>query len=182
MTKSMIFLSLVAACLSTHPDLHAQVPGRLDGQWKLVPEKSASIDPWGQISLEIRTDGSHVTVVKRYSAGHVVDRRVDSMTVSTEGGEELLPVPPGRWLGQVSMGVYYGPGTVRRVQARLNDSRNELHISALETVQTAQGSCETSVKGTFTVSSDGQTLQWSEARSTRKSGPPLTYTFARTAQ
>ncbi len=99
MTKSMIFLSLVAACLSTHPDLHAQVPGRLDGQWKLVPEKSASIDPWGQISLEIRTDGSHVTVVKRYSAGHVVDRRVDSMTVSTEGARGTPPCSSGALAG-----------------------------------------------------------------------------------
>jgi hypothetical protein len=182
MTKSMIFLSLVAASLSTYPDLHAQVPGRLDGQWKLDPAKSASIDPWGQLSLEIRIDGSRVTLVKRYSAGNALDRRVDSMTVSTEVGEEHLPVPPGRWLGQVSMGVYYGPGTVRRVQARLNESRNELQIRALETVQTAQGSCETDVKETFTVSPDGGTLQWSEARSTRKSGPPLTYTFARIAQ
>jgi hypothetical protein len=152
---------------------------RLYGHWKLIPEKSGSIDPWADLVLDIHGDGTHVTVVKHYSAGHAHDRRVDSMTVNTEGNEEIVPIPPGRWLGQVSMGIYYGSVTKRRVMARMSDANNELHIDMRETLETAQGETDVEVKETYTLLSDGSTVQLSENRSTRRSGPPLTYTFAR---
>jgi hypothetical protein len=152
---------------------------RLEGHWKLVPEKSASIDPWTSLLLDIHTDGTHVTIVKRYSAGHPHDRRVDSITVNMQGREDTVPVPPGRWLGEVSMGIYYGPQTLRHVVAQMNESRTELHIDSRKAVQTAQGTAEVVVKEVFTLGPDGSTVQWSETRSTRRSGPPLNYTLAR---
>lgn len=155
---------------------------RLDGHWKLIPEKSVSIDPWADLVLDIHSDGTHVTIVKRYLGGNTHDRKVDSMTVNTQGNEETVPIPPGRWLGEVSMGIYYGPDTKRHVVARMNDSHNELHIDMRETLETAQGETDVEVKETYALVSDGSTVQLSENRSTRRSGPPLTYTFARAAQ
>jgi hypothetical protein len=152
---------------------------RLYGHWKLIPGKSVSIDPWADLVLDIHGDGTHVTVVKRYSAGHTHDRRVDSMTVNTEGNEEIVSIPPGRWLGEVSMGIYYGSVTTRRAMARMRDSNNELHINTHETLETSQGETDVEVKETYALVSDGSTMQLSENRSTRRSGPPLTYTFAR---
>jgi hypothetical protein len=60
----------------------------------------------------------------------------------------------------------------------MNSAHNELQIDGRETLQTAQGVTVVDVKEIFALSSDGSTVQWSETRSTR-SGPPLTYTFAR---
>ena len=155
---------------------------RLYGHWKLIPEKSVSIDPWADLVLDIHGDGTRVTIVKRYSAGNAHDRRVDSMTVSTEGIEEVVPIPPGRWLGEVSMGIYYGPGTQRHVLARMSDDTNELDVDTRETLQTAQGETDVEVHATYTPAPDGSTVRLREHRSTRMSGPELTYTFARAAQ
>ena len=176
--KILIVVSLTATLFCMLLGSCGQGRNRLDGHWELIPEKSASIDPWARLELDIHSDGTRVTIVKRYFAGHPHDRRVDSMTVNTDGREEVVPVPPGRWLGEVSMGIYYGPDTKRYVLARMNDTHNELHIDTRETLQTAQGATEVDVKEIFALSSDGSAVQWSETRSTR-SGPPLTYTFAR---
>jgi hypothetical protein len=155
---------------------------RLDGRWKLIREKSASIDPWVDLVLEIRTKGTHVSIVKRYLGGNSHDHRVDSMMVDTKGSEEIISLPPGRWLGEVSMGLYYGPETKRHVLGRINESQSELHIDTRETLETAQGETEVEVKETYTLASDGSSVQLSENRSTRRSGPPLAYTFSRATQ
>ncbi len=180
--KSHIFVSIAAALFCTFLVSCTRENNRLDGRWKLVKEKSASIDPWGDLELDIRTNGAQVTIVKRYSAGHPRDRRIDSMTVNTEGNKEIVSIPAGRWLGEVSMGIYYGPNAKRHVQARMNDARNELLVDSRETLQTAQGTIEVNVKETFALLPDGSTAQWKETRSTRTSGPPLTCTFSRVAQ
>jgi hypothetical protein len=182
MNRFAIIVSLVTIFFGILSCSQTQERHQLDGRWKLDAKKSASIDPWGTLELEILVQGNRATLVKRYSAGHVLDRRTDSMTVNIEGREEILPVPAGRWLGQVSMGVYYGPGTQRYVKASANSSRTELVFAERELLQTAQGAIESNVTETFTLSPDGSTLQWSAVRSTRKSGPPLTYTFVRIAQ
>jgi hypothetical protein len=182
MNRIAIMASLVTIFFGILPGSQAQERQQLNGRWKLDPQKSASIDPWSTLELGILVEGNRATLVKRYSAGHVLDRRTDSMTVNLEGREEDLSVPAGRWLGQVSMGIYYGPGTQRHVQASANSSFTELHFAEHEMLQTAQGAIESNITETFTLSPDGSTLQWSEVRSTRKSGPPLTYTFVRIAQ
>ncbi len=176
------FVSIAAALLCLLLLSCGRDSNRLYGRWKLIPGKSVSIDPWADLVLEIHGDENHVTIVKRYSAGNAHDRRVDSMTVNTEGHEEIVSIPPGRWLGQVSMGIYYGPETKRHVQARMSDSHNELHIDTRETLETAQGGTTVDVKETYALAPDGLTVQLSENRSTRQSGPPLTYTFARATQ
>lgn len=182
MNRISLIAILVAIFFGLLPCSQARERQQLNGRWKLEPKKSASIDPWSTLELKIFIEGSCATIVKRYSAGHALDRRTDSMTVNTEGREEVLAVPAGRWLGQVSMGIYYGPGTKRYVQANTNSSRTELNIKAREMLQTAQGAMESNVRESFILSPDGSTLQWSVLRSTRKSGPPLTYTFVRIAQ
>jgi hypothetical protein len=179
MTRAIVVASVTALLLASGFVSCSYDRDTLNGHWKLVPEKSASIDPWSSLVLDIHTEGTHAAIVKRYSAGHPHDQRIDSMTVNTGGSEQTVVVSPGRWLGEVSMGIYYGPQTIRHVVARMNDSRTELHIDCREPVQTAQGTAEVVVKEVFTLGPDGSTVQWSETRSTRRSGPPLNYTFAR---
>jgi hypothetical protein len=173
------FVSIAAVLFSLLLLSCGRDSSRLYGHWKLIPGKSASIDPWADLVLDIHADGSNVTIVKRYSAGNMHDRRVDSMTVNTEGHEVTVSIPPDRWLGEVSMGIYYGTETQRHVVARMDDPNNELHIDARETLETAQGKTDVEVKETYSLVSDGSALQLSENRSTRRSGPPLIYTFAR---
>lgn len=182
MKGKIAFVSIAAALFCLLLLSCGRDSNRLYGHWKLIPEKSASIDPWADLVLDIHGDGAHVTIVKRYLGGSTHDRRVDSMTGNTEGNEEIVPIPPGRWLGEVSMGIYYGPETKRHVLARMSDSNNDLHIDSRATLQTAQGETDVEVKETYALASDGSTVQLSENRSTRRSGPPLTYTFARTTQ
>ncbi len=178
--KSVIaIVSIAAALVCTLPHAYGRDSNSLDGHWTLIREKSASIDPWNDLVLDIHIEGTHVTIVRRYSAGNALDRTADSMSVNTEGREEIVPAPRGRWLGEVSMGIYYGPKSERHVLARISDSGNLLQMETREMLQTAQGETEVEVKETFALSSDGSRIQWSESRSTRKAGPPLVYTFER---
>jgi len=145
-----------------------------DGHWKLVPEHSSSVDPWSSVVLDIGRSPDSISIRKTYSAGNAFDRRIDLMVVNTKGIEQVVPVPPGRWLGQVSMGVYYGPGATRHVKARWSED-GELIMEIRETVQTAQGESLIESKQTFAIQSDG-TLKIHEERSTR-SGLSMNWIF-----
>ena len=136
-----------------------------DGHWKLVSEQSSSVDPWTSVLLDISRSQDSISVRKTYSAGNAFDRRSDLMVVNTKGIEQVVPVPPGRWLGQVSMGVYYGPGATRTVKARWSEN-GELIMEIRETVQTAQGESLIESNQTCSIQSDG-TLRIQEERSTR---------------
>lgn len=160
----MILLAVVVFVLSLQacaPTSHG-----LDGHWKLVAEQSSSIDPWRSVVLDISRSPDSISIRKTYSAGSY-DRRVDLMVVNTKGIEQVVPVPPGRWLGQVSMGVYYGPGATRTVKARWSEN-GELIMEIRETVQTAQGESLIESQQTFAIQPDG-TLKIHEERSTRSS-------------
>ncbi len=171
---------MALACLCLLGSGHDR--GSLDGHWKLIREKSTSIDPWSDLFVDIHIEGTRVTIVKRYSAGHPHDRTADSMSVNTEDREEIVPGPRGRWLGEVSMGIYYGSRSERHVRARMVEPGIALHIETHESLQTAQGETEVDSRETFTLSTDGSTMQWDEIRSTRKDGPPLMRTFTRMTQ
>ncbi len=179
MRRSAVTVPIAVALACTLFVAYGHDRSSLDGRWKLVREKSASIDPWTDLVLEIQTEASRLTLVKRYSAGHPHDRQVDSMTVNTEGREEIVPAPQGRWLGEVSMGVYYGMNSARHVVARMNDAGNVLQIETHETLETGQGTTDIDSKESFTLLSDGSTMQWTVSRSTRKASPRLTFTLER---
>ncbi|MDH3252829.1 MAG: hypothetical protein OEM41_08555 [Ignavibacteria bacterium] len=150
----------------------------LAGHWKLLPEKSSSIDPWRTLTLDIRLQKDTIIMVKTFSAGNQHDVRRDSIGVSTEGKEQIVPIPSGRWLGGVSMGVYYGSASVRRLRARWNADESQLSIDFREVLETSQGVTEITVNQTFAISSDGSTLTLTEARSTRAASP-MRYEFVR---
>jgi hypothetical protein len=165
---------LLQACSSNHPSL--------EGHWKILPEQSSSIDPWNTITLDILSEKDTIAIVTTYGAGNPYDIRMDSIRVNTFGIEQTAPIPPGRWLGEVSMGVYYGPASVRHVTARWNADRSELNLESRETLETSQGEVEATSRRTFSSSSDGSTLTVTETRSTRSSGSPIKYVFARRAK
>ena len=162
----MVFALSLQAC--------APASTGLDGRWKLVPEQSSSVDPWSSVVLDISRSPDSISIKKTYSAGNAFDRRIDLMVVNTKGMEQVVPVSPGRWLGQVSMGVYYGPGATRTVKARWSEN-GELIMEIRETVQTAQGESLIERKQTFAIQSDG-TLKIREERSTR-SGVLMNWIF-----
>jgi hypothetical protein len=149
----------------------------LTGHWKLLPEESGSIDPWRNLTLVVRLRQDTVVIVKTYSAGSH-DVRRDSMEVNTRGEEQTIPVPPGRWLGGVSMGVYYGSSSVRYVRARWNADGDELSVDTREVLETSQGEVDITIRQTFS-SPDASTLTLTEARSTRVSASPMRYVFVR---
>jgi len=169
---------LAAAFFCAPGVMHSGSGSRLDGHWNILVNKSANIDPWVGLMIDITTDGNRLTIVKRYNGGHPHDRRVDSISV-TPGKTEVVTVPPGRWLGEVSMALYYGPGAQRQVLARVSDPGNEIQVESRDTLETAQGRVPVDVQDTFTLSPDGVTMEWRQTRSTRLSGPPLVYSFAR---
>ena len=154
----------------------------IEGHWRLLREKSSSIDPWSTLTLDIGLQNDTVVIVKTYSAGNPHDVRKDSIRVNTRGTEQTLPMPSDRWLGEVSMGVYYKPSSFRHVTASWNADGKELGMEVRETLETSQGEIETTTRKTYTVSPDASTLIVAEKRSTRLSGPSMGYEFVRVAK
>jgi hypothetical protein len=170
-------IALTCACSLFCMDGNQMSGPSLAGTWKLLPEKSSSIDPWRNLTLLLRFRQDTVVIVKTYSAGSR-DVRRDSVEVNTRGEEQTLPISPGRWLGGVSMGVYYGSSSVRHVRARWNAGGNELSIDTGEVLETSQGEVDVAIRQTFT-SPDASSLILAEARSTRVSAQPMRYVFVR---
>jgi hypothetical protein len=147
------------------------------GHWKLLPDSSSSIDPWRNLSLAIRLRQDTVVIIKTYSASSH-DVRKDSMEVNTRGEEQTVSIPSGRWLGQVSMGVYYGASSFRHLTAQWNEEKNQLRIDGREVLETSQGEIQVRSSQTLSISPDRSTLTITETRSTR-AAPPMGYKFVR---
>jgi hypothetical protein len=149
----------------------------LAGRWKLERDRSTDIDPWREMTYDIRLQGSEITLVKTLRAGRYHQR--DSMTVIPDDQEREAPMTHGKWMEQVHMGARVGALSMRVVRARWEGEGKVLYLQSRVTVETSQGDAPVIIERRFHISEDGSSMALTEARSTRTSGTPLVYDFSR---
>jgi hypothetical protein len=175
--RTLSLLLILIACFNSG-QVSAE-PGKSDlaGRWILEKERSTNIDPWRELTYDIRLQGSEITLVKTLRAGRYHQR--DSMTVIPDDQEREAPMTHGKWMEQVHMGARVGALSMRVVRARWEGGGKVLYLQSRVTVETSQGDAPVIIERRFHISEDGSSMALTEARSTRTSGTPLVYDFSR---
>ena len=147
----------------------------LDGKWEMVKEKSTDIDLYGTLAVEIRTQGSNLTLIRTWGSGRSYR---DSVTLPAGGTAVSLPVTNRVFPSNVFMGFMMPVGTVREIKA-FRDGDREIRLEERFRLRGSQGETAVTATNLFTLSPGGETLTYVIKRSTRTSGPPVKFVFKR---
>ena len=167
------FLAISFCSAQTGPGLKAG--GGLEGDWKMLPEKSSEIGLYTTVGLHIEQTNGRVVVVQQW--GGVRGFR-DSLSLPLDGSVVRIPVTDRVWPTNVFMGVAMQPGTQREVQAT-SGGPGTLRITEKYPLRVSQGVVQVPVENQFTLSADNTTLTWRVVRPSRSAAAAPTYTFVR---
>ena len=176
MTRSPLFLLACSAILVAHLNAHAQPYSPLDGDWELIPASSTDIDHFRSLSLAIRTSGTAVTVIHTYHARVSI---VDSITVAPGG--PAIEAPVEYWVNPINvhMGMRRTEGSVRVLSGEYGDERKLLSLEEVLHHRGSQGEKPVSIHHQYALTDGDDVLTYTVTRSTRQSGPAITYMFKR---
>jgi len=174
--RLLLHLAVCSTLLASHP-VAAQDVSHLDGDWKLVPSTSTDIDHFRSLSITIRTSGQEVTVVHTWHARVSI---IDSFTVTPGGGRSTLPVT--EWVSpfNVHMSMRRLEGSMRTLSARYDSSTNALIVLEELLHRGSQGTKTVTLEHRYALSDGDEILTYTVLRSTRRSGPAMTYLLKRT--
>lgn len=150
-------------------------PG-FNGKWALIPEKSTEIDLYATVSLEIQQDASTVTIIQAWGSGRSFR---DTLKLKTDGSVNQVLVRDRVWPTNVFMGISMQKGATEQVKALWERNGMALKVDRDYSVLASQGKEEISSIETYQLSSERETLTLRIDRSTRKTGPEITYVFKR---
>jgi hypothetical protein len=168
-----LLLTLVA--LLTLPALVPAAEKGLEGNWKLIPEKSTDIDLYGTLSIDIRTDGPRLVVIRTWGSGRSYR---DSLSLAVGGAINSIPVTNRVFPSNVFMGVAMLAGTTREVKAyRTGDTGIKLEESFR--LRGSEGAIPVTATHLFTLGPGNDILTYEIQRSTRTSGPPVRFVMCR---
>ena len=156
--------------------LSAQQASGLEGEWKMLPERSSEIGLFTSVALKITQTPGSVTVIQQWGGGRAFR---DTMTLATDGSVQRVPVRDRVWPSNVFMGVALQPGSVRELSARRERSGAGLVITERYPLQVSQGSTTLETEHRFQLSENNTILTWKLRRPTRPEGATATYTFTR---
>ena len=132
-------------------------PATMDGDWKMLPERSSEIDLYSTVALRITHSGDLVTVVQNWGGARGFR---DSVTLPSGGTTVTVPVRDRVWPTNVFMGVSMQPGKTKAVSARTEQNGRVLYINERYSLLVSQGMLPYTVENVFTLSADGSTLTW----------------------
>ncbi len=149
--------------------------GALDGSWKLIAEKSTDIDLYGTLSIEIRTDGPRLVLIRTWGAGRSFR---DSLSLAVGGTANRVAVSKRVFPSNVFMGLAMVAGSTREIKAyRAVD--NEIRLDEAFSLRGSQGEAAVTATHLFTLAPDQDLLTYEIKRSTRTSGPPVKFLLSR---
>ena len=148
----------------------------LDGSWVMITEEGDDMDPWRGRTVDITISADSVTILSHWQAGRYWQR--DSMTVSTDGAINTIPIRPGKWMNHVYLGVFVPDDASRDVQASWSPDNRTLTVESVVPLETSQADTFVTITSTYRVDESGNRLSVLEERSSRKTGP-MTYIFER---
>jgi hypothetical protein len=170
-----VLVLAVALVLSTS-FLPAQSESPLDGTWELIPAHSTDIDHFRSLSLNIRTSGTAVTVIQTWHARVTI---TDSVTVIPGGRAASVPVTSWVFPGNVYMGFRMPEGGTRQVGATRAKDGRMLELEDTFNVRGSQGTKPMTIRHRYSLVEGNDIVRYEVTRSSRRSGPPLQYTFKR---
>jgi hypothetical protein len=152
----------------------AQTDPALLGSWELLPDKSTEIDLYGMLSVSIARRGGAVEVVRKFGSARFF---TDSL-VLTPGGKTVAKTIDSRvFPTNVFMGLSMPTGARREVRAWWEEGA--LKMQEDFPLRGSQGATPVRVVNTFRVTKEKDILQYTLERSTRTSGPPVSYLLKR---
>ena len=149
--------------------------GTLDGKWELISDKSTDIDLYGTLSVDIRTQGADLTIIRTWGSGRSYR---DSITLPVGGTVTNVPVTNRVFPSNVFMGFMMPVGTFREVRA-FRENGNGIRLEESFHLRGSQGETDVNATNLFTLSPGGETLSYEIKRSTRTSGPPVKFVLKR---
>ncbi len=155
-----------AAAGETHP---------LAGTWDLIPERSTDIDHFGALTVTVSESGARLVIAETWGRGRTFR---DSLAV--EPGASPVESAVGSWVfpSNIFMGVRVPEGGRRRVSAAW-EKGNILRVDERLPVHGSQGTVPLDVVRRFEVTDRDEILLYTLKRSTRKTGPAMTYVLKR---
>ncbi len=145
------------------------------GKWKLIKEMSSNLDYFQYMTVEFTLKQGEVAVTKEFGPKR---RSVETMVLPTNGTKKSVAVKDRTFMSNLYMGIKIPSGATKSVAATWVNG-NVLVIHEEYSIGGSQGNKQIAVDNTFELSSDRSLLTYTMRRSSRKTGPVLTYVLKR---
>ncbi|MEE4312748.1 MAG: GxGYxYP domain-containing protein [candidate division KSB1 bacterium] len=150
-------------------------PG-FDGEWTLLKDKSSEIGLYNSLSLEIERGVETTTIIQKWGTRRSFS---DTLQLRTDGKPMSLPVKNRVFPTNVFMGLSKAVGGDRSFSAKWQDDGNALVVRESYDIRGSQGMTSVASEHRYSLSPIDDLLTYKIQRSTRKTGPELTYVFKR---
>lgn len=181
MKYSLLRLALVLGTALAFTSLSARAAEpapAFAGKWTLLPFKSAQVDLFQTLSLDIQLPAAgQVAIDQSWGAGNYAHH--EAIQVKTDGSAQQVPVTDRVWVPQPFMGVSMKVGTDQSVSAKVSDDGRTVTVERHYQVLVSQGPRDMSSTETYTLGTGDDTLTLKVTRPTRTTGPEEVYTFKR---
>ena len=171
---SMFLTALFATFLTTHCATASGASG-IEGKWESLAGQSTDIDLYGSLSVDVRFSDTHLTLIRQFGKERIFR---DSLRLPLDGSQVSVAVNNRVFPTNVFMGLSMPVGGTRKVSAK-RESPGLFRVEETFQIVGSQGSHPESVTHRFELSPDGEILTYDLTRSTRTSGPPMTFRLKR---
>ncbi len=154
--------------------LRAQEAQTLQGKWTIIPHKSANIDLWGALSLEIDAGPERVNLIQHW--GHPNRRFSDTLNLVV-GEVTKVPITDRVFTTNVFMGLSMPVGENRKIEAEWIKEGSVLQLTEHAPVLGSQGKTEITNVHTYSVTKEPGIISYRIERSTRPE--PINYLLKR---
>lgn len=165
-----LLLTIITLMLLHSPLALAQKKADLSGVWELLPDKSTEIDLYSALAVKISQAGNTVIVVRKYGTSRSF---TDSLVLEPGGKSLTVPIEDRVFPTNVFMGLSMTVGSGRQVRAWWEGE--SLKLKEEFSLRGSQGATPVTVMNTFSLKNEKDILVYTVDRSTRTSGPPITY-------
>lgn len=154
----------------------AQSPTPFTGSWTLVPQSSHEIGLYGTLSLRIRQEDGSITIIQKWGTTRSY---TDSLTLPLNSSPTRVPVTSRVWPANVFMGLSMPVGGFRTLSATTSNDGTTLIVKDEYQVRASQGTSTIIVNHRYALSEKGNLLTYTMERSSRQTGPQVTFTLKR---
>jgi len=168
----LLRLGLLLSLLTTAAA--AQDPA-FNGKWKLLKAQSSDLDYFQQATLEFALRPDEVTIATWRGPRRPF---AETLTVKTDGRPQSVETKDGSFADDLFMAVRLPLGGTRRVTACWQ-SPSVLTVTEEFTADTSQGTTPMSLTRTYELSEHRDLLTCRLTRSTRRTGPPVSFVYKR---
>ena len=169
-------LLVLLLLLAFPPGTAAEGTKDLVGSWQLLRDQSTDVDHFRDLVIELRESGDGLTFVHAWRSRVSVR---DSFVVVPGGKPTVLTVQGWVYPWNVFMGVRRVEGSKRTIAARWEKEGETLRLDEEVELTGSQGRERATAIHRYRLREGKEVMEYTVERSTRKSGPPMTYLFKR---